>query len=336
MIATSKPSIILAADCGGLVGWGHYSRCHALAAELAAKGSDVTLALRGTRPLLRAEVPLVSLSPAGFDGLLRRSLAEADLVVLDLRQWGGIEPPAKERRAILACIRDLRWPAIAPDIWIDPNVSFSGASPGSSSTTILGGGDHVILRRQFDGAATRQCAASPARALVAFGGTDQAALTALTLRALASSGLPIEEIAVVAGESPFVPDPPPAGRRIRVVAGVDDMRGLFDRSDLGVLAAGTMLHEACATGLPSFVVSLDDDQAAEAGALARRGAVVDLGPAERQSAETIAGGLLPCLTPEFRQSLARAAQAAIDGKGRARVAQSLIAAIERERSGVSR
>jgi len=334
MTAARKPSIVLAADCGGPVGWGHYIRCHALGAELAGRGARVLLGVRGNRPALHPEVPVIVLGRGEFPGFVRGALSESDLVVLDLCKWDKVCPSDVPRRAILASISDRIRPGITSDIWIDPSVSSAGAGAGNQETVILGGGDHVILRRQFDGAPARDCAASPSRVLIAFGGTDQTALTALTLRALALCALPIEEVTVVAGEPPSPPVESPPGVRVRVISGVDDMHRLFEWADLGVLTAGTTLFEACVTGLPSVALSLNDDQRTEAAALARRDAVVDLGPVVGQSVESIARGLVRCLGRPFRERLARAAQAAIDGKGRARVARSLIAAIEHAKAGV--
>ena len=63
-------------------------------------------------------------------------------------------------------------------------------------------------------------------------------------------------------------------------------------------------------------------------------AIVDLGPAAQQSAETIARGLFRCRDHAFRTRLARAAQTAVDGNGRARVARTLMAAINQTTAGV--
>jgi spore coat polysaccharide biosynthesis predicted glycosyltransferase SpsG len=334
MTVTRGPSIVLAADCGGPVGWGHYIRCHALGAELAARGAQVLLGVRGNRPALHPEVPVVVFGRDEFPGFLRGALGGSDLVVLDLWKWDEVCPAEVQRQAILATISDRLRPGITSDIWIDPSVSSAGAGAENLEPAILGGGDYVILRNQFDGAPARDCAASPTRVLIAFGGTDQTALTALTLRALALCALPIEEITIVASEPPSLPVESPPGVRVRVVSGVDDMRRLFEWADLGVLTAGTTLFEACVTGLPSLVLSLNEDQRTEAAALARRDAVVDLGPEGEQSVETIARGLHRCLDRSFREHLARAAQSAIDGKGRVRVARSLIAAIEHAKAGV--
>ena len=331
---TSEFSIVLAADCGGAAGWGHFTRCLALGGELAAIGAEVVLGVCGTPLTSSAPVPVVHLARSELDEFLCEALAGSDLVVLDLCKWDEFDPPVADRRALLAWISDRSTPGFAADIGIDPNVSAVRVSTRDDGLVMLEGSDHIILRKQFDAPERRVCAVGTSRVLVGFGGTEQAALTDLALGALALCGLTIDEITIVTGESPFSPVRSLPGPRVRVVSRVDDMKSLFEWADLGVLAAGTMLVEACTTGLPSIVVSLNEDQAVEAAVLAEHEAVIDLGRAQDQSVATISAALRSCVGRTYREQLAGSAQALIDGNGRTRVARALIAAIENAKAGV--
>jgi spore coat polysaccharide biosynthesis predicted glycosyltransferase SpsG len=319
------PSIVLAADCGGAAGWGHFIRCQALAGELAARQADVVLGVHGATPAHHAEVPLIRLAPSRFREYVTAALARSQLVVLDLREWESLDRVAGDRCARLAWISDHSEPPFPADLGIDPNVSSPPARYGARRSLILGGADHIILREQFDAPVPRQCSADAKRVLVGFGGTEQTEAVTLTLAALRRCELPIEEITLVGGRSALAAAEFPNGPRVRVAGYVEDMRSLFDRADLGVVAGGTMLAEACATGLPAIALSLNVEQAVEAAALAKRDVAVYLGPAREQSADSIVAALHALGPRASRERLARSAQALIDGNGRARVAQSLIA-----------
>lgn len=327
------PKITFLVDCGGAVGWGHFARAHALAAELQERGASVQLAVRGPAPTLRAAVPLQSISPAESAPFLRNSFADADLVVLDLYDWSPDELAlaAAARSALLACIRDKAAPPVRFDVWIDPNVSSPPIAKPEVGPRVFAGGDYLILRSEFDALPSRAHAEVPRRLLVAFGGSDQSCLIALTLGALAIGDVAFREITVVLGGSP-APATAPSGIELRSLAHVNDMVALYQWADFGVLAAGTMLYEAAATGLPCAVVALNDDQGVEARAFGRRSAALDLGNANAVRPEAIAAALRNATARERRQSLASHARRALDGRGRVRVADALLACV-READG---
>jgi spore coat polysaccharide biosynthesis predicted glycosyltransferase SpsG len=102
------------------------------------------------------------------------------------------------------------------------------------------------------------------------------------------------------------------------------MRLPLSNADAGLIAASTMLHEACATGLPCAAVSLSPEQAAEAQALADRGAVIDLGGAAELTVGAIESALLELSRDEVRKRLSERSQRAIDRRGRTRVVDAVL------------
>jgi spore coat polysaccharide biosynthesis predicted glycosyltransferase SpsG len=324
---------VLVADCGGSTGWGHFTRSHALAAELAARGADVTLGVCGSPPPIVADVPVVALARSERNRFVCHAASGSDLVVVDLSDVKDFVPPAAGGRAMLAWISDRSRPGFQADIGIDPTLSTTRDRVRDDGRSVFQGAGYIILRQQFDCPGRRVCAFQVRRVLVGFGGTGQATVTRRVLSALKRAGLTIEEIAIVAGESRESAPGFPGAPKVRVLSGVGDMRSLYEWADLCVLAGGTMLFEACVTGLPSIVVSLNENQALDAAYLARHRAVVHLGPATELSEAAVTTAVRSCGDCKRRQRLAQSAQALIDANGRARVAQSLLAAIENARRG---
>jgi UDP-2,4-diacetamido-2,4,6-trideoxy-beta-L-altropyranose hydrolase len=313
-------------DCGGAVGWGHFVRSHALAAELQESGALVLLAVRGFVPTLAAAVPLRIVAPEESVDFMRSSFVDADLVVLDLFDWRPEELTVAQRHrtALLACIRDKTEPPVAFDVWIDPNVSSGSVAGTLAGPTVLAGSDYVILRREFDALPSRAHAEVPQRLLVAFGGSDQSRLIELLIEALGANDLPFREIIVVLGGS-RAPSAAPDGIELRALSHVHDMVTLYQWADLAVLASGTMFYEAAAAGLPCAVIPLNNEQRVEANAFAACGASLDLGDATAVRPAMIAAALRLTTGRMSRQSLALAARRTLDGGGRKRVAETLLA-----------
>jgi spore coat polysaccharide biosynthesis predicted glycosyltransferase SpsG len=317
-------------DAGAEVGWGHLVRCQALAVELEQQGAQVELWVNGgDLGFPEAQLRKTGES-AGGTGMAAALLERNDVVVLDLFQPSRVHLAAGGP-CLVVCIWDSAGePDFPCDVLVDPNLSAAGRSPRPPGVVALQGAEYVVLRPQFDRPEPRRITEEANELLVAFGGTPRPALIQSLQKLLARAPAPLcRSLTLVAGVGE-VADFHAGGAgwsmRCQVLTGVTDMRAVMARADFAFLAAGTMMYEACATGLPSLVVSLNEGQAREAAAFADRGAVRYLGGIDQASEARVYQGLFELRPRRVREELARRAREVLDGGGRRRVVEAIAAA----------
>jgi UDP-2,4-diacetamido-2,4,6-trideoxy-beta-L-altropyranose hydrolase len=166
--------------------------------------------------------------------------------------------------------------------------------------------------------------------LVSFGGSDPANATSLALDALVEAGWTDRAVDIVIGRvhakadeiahrcapnadwSLYV-DTPRLGELMRV-------------ADLALGAGGTSTWERCASGLPTLVVTIADNQRASAAATEAAGACRWLGDVADVDAAALAGQLRSLEGDSAAlQAMSRAARALCDGQGTRRVARAVLA-----------
>jgi UDP-2,4-diacetamido-2,4,6-trideoxy-beta-L-altropyranose hydrolase len=319
-VSTSRaPRIVVVVDAGDTVGWGHFVRSHALVYELRRRGAEVELFVNGVLPPFAApgaatetgnEMGVVALPPSALN---------ADAVVLDLKTYAARIRADIPDTILLVTIMDGDPIPFQPDLTIDPNVS--GRQRVGAS---LSGPEAVILRPEFD----RRPAVSPARMsgtlLVSFGGAPPRELVARTVRAVRNQSMFSDVCMVLPAGIDVAPPSGDSGVRITVSTRVADMHALLLQAEAGLIAAGTLLHEACATGLPSAVVSLNEEQHVEAAAVAGRRAILYLGPSSDLTDDALGSGLTSLASPRLRAELSSHALALLGGHGRERVAELIV------------
>ena len=318
-----RPRVSFVVDCGGEVGWGHFARSHALALELRGRGCDVHIYVNGVLP------PFAPPDAAVGTGLPIGVVeapplpAGSDAVVLDLWRYSRSTADAVPRSALLVTLVDCIPLPFRADIVVDPNVSGSGDSTGGVR---LSGRDYLILRPAFDHSRPHEARHVAGPLLVSFGGTQQGPMLEQALRALATlENRPFPHVvAVVPATVATGAARDDSAPRLSQLTSVDDMPALLRDAQAGLIAAGTLLHEACATGLPCAVVSLTAEQHAEAQAIADRGAIVYLGHSEQVTDSEMAAALRRLADADVRSTLATRARTVADGAGRRRVVDAIL------------
>jgi spore coat polysaccharide biosynthesis predicted glycosyltransferase SpsG len=109
------------------------------------------------------------------------------------------------------------------------------------------------------------------------------------------------------------------------------MAELFYRADAAFISGGTLLYEACASGVPAIVISQNRAQAVEAAICHRAGAVVDLGVHDGITDDMIAASFARFLADadlRTRMSQLATKTVALDGAGR--IASKLLSLVVRE------
>lgn len=346
-----SPCLYLRADAGASIGWGHIMRCLSLAEVAVERGSQVELLGQFGGPRLTQRVARVGArvtllermhpDPSDLQMLLTKVLA-ADgpaAIVIDGYDFGAdYQRGARALGAPTLVIDDYHhFENYSADLVLNQNLH---AAPdlyrGDDVAGLLLGPRYALLGSEFaDGAAPKvRDMSSPARrVLVMFGGSDQGRGTMRVLEALASLPLVLDVVALVAVSNadetvlehtldrPWIQR---EGLTVRIEYDSTSVRQWMRWADVGVLAAGSTVWEAMASGLASVLVSVAPNQRPGAGAAHFHGAAESLGDLDEIPDEDLALALDRYLRDRDRQRAhAETAAALVDGKGASRVFASL-------------
>lgn len=238
-----------------------------------------------------------------------RHVDDGDMVWIDGQSFPDFGAEIRARGARVGRIEDTGSGTFDADVLVDPDDSESGVT-SSSGGVVLAGLRYALVRTEFRAVSRRIRAENPV--LVAFGGTDVASLTEPACRALIDAGV---QVSAVVG--PDVPRPPEVEVHDQPVSVAD----IVCRSSVLVGAAGNMVVEAAACGVPSVFVVVAPNQER----LARSITEANLG---MRVSEAFLGVELPRLVAESRRPDRHEASSAalrdlVDGQGAFRVLDAL-------------
>ncbi len=338
-------NVVLRADAGPVVGYGHLVRSLALGDALVARGARCILVTRPPGGGFTLPVPAdrVELGPdvsPGREAEEIRALGDVSWVIADLREADDARLSLLRGPGRLGAIDDEGARLRSVDLVVCPNIGVP-AGPANEGTELLSGAPYVLLRSAFARATPRRVEPTLRKIVVCLGGADAADVTRRLLDALLDV-LPatVESVSVITGAPDALAgvQSGAGARRRDVVRALSrlDAKALADElraADLGVLAAGTLLYEAGALGLPALWVSINAAQAREADAMERIGGGIHAGAPATLTPRGLAGSLARLATAEARALAAERAQAAIDGAGADRVAARIVAMHARAADG---
>lgn len=331
----SRDRALVRVDASPSIGFGHLSRCLAVAAGLRARGWSVDFVTRkpsadkvrdaefGLR-LLEDEIPASSDDECGVLASLVRSL-DARLIVVDHYDIDGAYHAAlRATGATLLVIDDLGRPRLGADILVNQNIYASeGLYPGASGCRLLLGPRFALLRPEFVAARRRPSSerASVPSVLVTLGGGETSEMARVVVEGLSRLG---EEIAVVLVLGPGAADARrldgSAPARLRVVRDPADMAAVMRGCDLAICGGGATCLELACVGVPALVIVMADNQRRNAEGLAAAGITVSLGEhaaVTPAAVETTVACLLH--DADRRRRMADRGQALVDGRGVERV-----------------
>lgn len=329
----SSPVLLAWADARPGVGAGHAVRSFALAQAWADHGGRAMLAVDHASEAVKAlcqdaRVELVTIDGSapfdqqGGDALGRQAVAfGASWVAIDsYATTREAQRSIRQRGPRVLVIDDHRIAApYACDIVLDQNLGAeAGGMPEGAALALLGP-RHALLRRSFR--RRRADAERGQRVVITFGGSPSARVSALGVE-LANQLSHRAPVDLVMGRSDVeVPDLGPHGRVHTVVA---DPAELFARAALAVSAAGSTAWELCATGTPSVLISVADNQEALGEALAAAGAVCYEGAIAADCARSVVRTVETLLSDSSaRAEMSRRASEIVDGLGASRVVAAM-------------
>lgn len=338
----SRGTVVVWCDLGPDLGMGHLMRCLALAEELDARGREVRFLVDAGAVPFAAE----QLAARGFgwvvpaptvDGQLAQVAALApEAVVID-----SYRLPPVAYAAVRASYRTLAFVDGAiggreADVYVDQNIGSERArrSPAPGSLR-LAGLRYALMRdevlRHRPATPELSAPAGPPRVLAFFGGTDAHGAAPVLAAALVATGRPLRLTVVAASaerRAALAAVVPAAGQEVEVIDPTDRIAALVREADLVVSAAGTSSGELLCLGAAVAFVCVADNQATSYARLVEEGLAVPLGRlsavrADPASAVAVLGRALD--DTEERARLRRAGWELVDGRGRARVADALLA-----------
>jgi spore coat polysaccharide biosynthesis predicted glycosyltransferase SpsG len=232
-------------------------------------------------------------------------------------------------RTVLAIV-DGDFRGQSADIYVDQNLDSVITVP---EATGLAGLDYALLRsavrQQRPAAPPVHTAARTPKVVAFFGGTDAYRAAPQAAALLAATGVPFDATVIGADESlradlhALEIGP---GQHVEIIPPTDNLPRLLAGADLAVSASGTSTWELLCLGLPAALVWVVDNQILGYERTMARGYAAGLGQLGRLGPESVSTLRTLLTDADLRTSLAAKAWAAVDGRGAARVADTLLAA----------
>lgn len=326
-----KPQVIFVVDAGPSMGLGHLRRCLTLAdclKERGVSGAIVAPPDDTVAELIRScnhpHIPGTAkeVAQGSFDNLLA---GYSSLLFLDSYGLTANETVELHRLThLVASIDDFNSPYPEVDVLIN---AIPGGGVPSARQTCLFGPQYAILRPAFSGIKHRVVRQRVTSILVTLGGSDPLHLTERVLPVLDDLVPPRVLIQVVLG--PLASDVGDIAlthpERVTWHRSPRDIARLMDESELCITAGGQTLFETAASGLPSVVVQVADNQTANILGFVGAGTACYAGWGQASDLETRLSRTVESLldSPTKRLGMSRAGQRLVDGRGGARVASCL-------------
>lgn len=345
------PSIGVRCDASAAMGVGHLIRCLALADELQRRGAEVVMlsTIEGL-PWLSEQVREAHLTVCAPLSAPADLVAQAHDLGLAAVVLDGYHLDAGAGRAlrqagitVLAVVDGPFGADQEADLYLDQNLGASALPGLPAGSRMLAGLEYALFREQVTRrrpslAAQPVPEGRPVRVLAVFGGTDAFAAAPVVVPLLLSTGAPLHVVAVAARPATAAELrglPLADGQTLEVVAPVADLAGLAVGCDAAVSAAGSSVWEMLCLGVPLALVCVVDNQ--EVGyrrvvsedVVAPLGRLADLrhsGPARRVAVESLRRLVSDAA---HRARMRRRGMELVDGRGRERVADALLALLPR-------
>lgn len=329
--------VVIRADGGPKIGYGHLMRTSALASELVEHGHDVTYATTNPTEVKRV-CPVdveTTMLPSRDDPEPVREFIEgtADVTVVDSYLAGGEYQSRLGEVAPVVLIADDDRHEIAADVLVNGNLYAAELNYDFTDPDLTRclGPEYLLLRPSIAEYASKTppWREEPRRAIITMGGSDTADLTPTIVNAF--EGVDVQVAAIV---GPGVPESREAhvrevaetvDTRVEVVRDPDDLPERMFDADFAVATSSTTTYELLALGTPIVSVPVVENQRMIADALRTRdlATVIEKTAGERgfrEAIETYVEG------PDLRRRRYRTGRHLVDGRGATRVYEEVLSA----------
>jgi len=313
-------------------GYGHIFRCQAIAGVFRKRGVEVSFIIHGDDQLKEILADYeISLFPWLADSArLKESLNNTDIALIDSYHADeDVYQLIFKNVGVCACIDDFDRLHYPPGILINGTV---GADliyeKRQKDVEYLIGGDYVILREPFRKLPVRETIAKNIHTiLITFGGSDPLRLTPEIMSKIVEF-YPLSRKIIILG---------PAFKNVEEVEQLADihtqfyrnvdaetMKELMSGSDIALSAAGQTINELAATGLPSIIFKIADNQKFNIAGWINAGYMDHyLDAITGWPEDELKESLQRLEDPEERRKRSLIGQQTIDGKGAERIVKGI-------------
>jgi UDP-2,4-diacetamido-2,4,6-trideoxy-beta-L-altropyranose hydrolase len=349
-------------DSSQKIGTGHVMRCLALAEELRTRGSEITFFSRDLSgnisdsikdrefnlKILKAPKSSPSRNENYLDwlevsvqedqkemlSLVKGATPTETCLVVDHyaldSKW---EAPFKKLGLRILVIDDLANRNHDCNLLMDQNY-FSDPQTRyrqrvSSDCQLYLGPEFSLLRKEFQTLGkTSRNREKIEKLLVFFGGIDLTGETEKTLQALSLLKNQIQVDLIIGSKNPNREKIENLAKNLKTVkchVQTPHLAKLMFEADLALGAGGSSTWERCCMGLPSFVISVAENQTETSAQMGKRGYSVFLGSHEEVSAKQLAAALDEAISqPKKILEMGKKSRELVDGMGCAKIASALL------------
>ena len=275
---SGRPRLLIRADAGRSIGFGHFVRSMALARYLApdfrvevasfnpahAEGEEALLSEWQRAQIEESGARFLPISYGDrreFDAAFLAAVGEGEIVVLDNYYFTTeYQRDIRRRGARLVCIDDMHQRHFVADMVMTFCPLRREEFSLEPYTRFYGGLEWSFLRGPFLAPVPERRGGVPRRVVMAMGGADPLRLTPKMLSVLLGVD-PELRVEVIAGDTVDVGEVAEPGRvRVHRRLSAQEVADLFDSCDLGVFPASTICVEAFARRLPVIAGYFVDNQ----------------------------------------------------------------------------
>ena len=328
----NKVAILFRVNADVALGLGHVSRCRSLMLALSRLADCSFAVMTNNRDVVHRAL-------SGIDCDLHEA-GEAiqgtrfDAAIIDVPDAGGVKENFRAIADLIVCVDDSGPGLDDQDILIRPNLLNLPRPAGMPADRYWKG--QVILHPDFG---TQPSPLPIERTpgirelFVCFGGSDPCGITLrvvevlkrldqdVLIRIILGAAFPWDEkLTLLLGRD----------ARFLVARNIPDMARVLRRADVALISGGTLLYEACASGVPSVVICQNEEQLSEAEAAHAAGAVISLGMSAKVPDEKILSTVLRLSADvPLRQKMARRGKSLVAPDGAARLAARLLSSLRK-------
>jgi len=339
-------AVLIRADASEAIGAGHIVRSMALAEKLKQNGCECIFATR--TPTIKVMPSLVNSFPViEINGALTTETSQlinacpqgVDWLVVDHYEWDmSLENKCRPWAEKIMVIDDLANRKHDVDLLLDQTLSkmksdYENLVPENCKMFL--GPEYALLREQFAERRTLSLNKRLSddykldRVLVSIGMTDPQNITGIAMEGIRQSGLKLSVDVILgkhAGNMDLIMKTADAmDCDINIYNQILEMAKIMERADLAIGAAGSTSWERCCLGVPSFLVTIADNQNRIADALEKNHAAIILGNQHNIKPELFSKKLIELSSnPDQLKSMAVAASTICDGLGANRVAENVL------------
>mgnify|MGYP001806154919 CR=1 FL=1 len=332
---TYRPTILFRVNADVSVGLGHVSRCRSLMLALSSKTecrfsvmTDATEVV--SRVLLGISYDLYEIGGTA-------SNPRFNAVVVDLPDPGGVKESFREIADLIVCLDDSGVGLDDQDILIRPNLLVASAPEGMPEDCYWAG--QPILHPDFavlSQIPNTEMQLGKKQLFICFGGSDPYRITlrvapllkllrhdVLVYVVIGAAFHHVEELtASVSGDARFI-----------VQQNIPDIARVLRNADLAIISGGTLLYEACASGVPSIVICQNQEQLLESDIAHAAEAAISLGESANVSDENILSAVERLIDNDsLRQKMGDAGRSLVLPDGAAQLASRLLTCLGKRRA----